>query len=162
MSKISFIKQSVIDDLEGLAAASPRRRKNLNYHATYQDPCQRMINMMHADSYVPPHRHLNASKDEVMVILRGRTGLVFFDETGTVTQTQMMVAGGDCLGVNIPSGQYHTIVAFDGGATVFECKAGPYEPHAALEKAPFAPGEGEPGAAAYMAQLKSLFSGQGA
>ena len=162
VSKISFISQSVIDVLESEAAASPRRRKNLNYHDTYQHPCQRMLSMMHADSYVPPHRHLNASKDEIMVILRGRSGLVFFDESGAVTQTQLMVAGGECLGVNIPAGQYHTIVAFDEGATVFECKAGPYEPHAALEKAPFAPGEGDPGAAAYMAQLKALFSGKGA
>ena len=104
VSKISFISQSVIDVLESEAAASPRRRKNLNYHDTYQHPCQRMLSMMHADSYVPPHRHLNASKDEIMVILRGRSGLVFFDETGAVTQTQLMVAGAHAWGLTFRQG----------------------------------------------------------
>ena len=160
VKEISFLKQSVIDDLSREAAASPRRRKNLNYHATHEHPCQRLMNTMQADSYVPPHRHMAADKDEVMVILRGRAGLVFFDDTGRVTQTQRMEAGGDCLGVNIPVGQFHTIVAFDDGMTVFECKAGPYEPNTAMEKASFAPAEGSPGVAAYLAGLKALFGEQ--
>jgi cupin fold WbuC family metalloprotein len=35
-----------------------------------------------ADTYIPPHRHLDPNKDETFVVLRGLLGLVLFDDAG--------------------------------------------------------------------------------
>jgi len=95
------------------------------------------------------------------MILRGRLGLVFFDDDGAVTGTVLLAAGGERIAVNIPAGQFHTGVAFE-PSVVFEAKAGPYRPHAADEKAAFAPAEGARDAPAYLARLKSLFAARAA
>ena len=43
--------------LRAEAAASPRRRKNFNLHASPDDPIQRLCNAFEPGTYVRPHRH---------------------------------------------------------------------------------------------------------
>jgi cupin fold WbuC family metalloprotein len=95
----------------------------------------------------------------MLVILRGRLGLVFLDETGAVTGKVVIAAGGTSIAANIPPGQFHGAVAL-APSVVFEAKAGPYAPHLPAEKAAFAPEEGAPAAAEYLARLRRLFDGQ--
>lgn len=54
--------------------------------------------------------------------------------------------------------RFHTLAALDEGVVVFETKAGPRMPHAPGEKAPFAPGKAAQAAAAYLENLRRLFS----
>ena len=105
-----------------------------------------------------PHRHLDADKDETLVVVCGSFGLVFFDEAGNVTQTALAKAAGDVVGVNIPHGIYHSLVALEPGSVFFEAKAGPYVPITDAERAPWAPREGEPQVAAYLRKLEALFA----
>jgi cupin fold WbuC family metalloprotein len=89
--------------------------------------------------------------------VRGRFGLVLFDEAGNVVRTIVLAAGADALGANIPHGTYHTLVSLQPGSVFFEAKAGPYSPIRDAERAPWAPREGEPSAAEYLAWLERLF-----
>lgn len=157
MSKPRFIDRDLLDRVSALAAQSPRRRKNHNFHAHEADASNRLLNAVEPDSYVQPHRHLDPAKDETMVALRGKFGIVFFDEEGNVTGKEVIEAGGRNLGVNVPHGVYHTVLSLAPGSVFFEAKAGPFQPLTASEKAPWAPVEGDPEAGDFHARMRRLF-----
>ena len=156
MRTVQIIDRDFLDQVSSRANESPRRRKNYNFHASEGDACHRLLNAVEPDSYIPPHCHHEATKDETLIVVRGRIGVVFFDERGTV-MSQALLAPGAAAGVNIPHGVYHTLLALEPGSVFFEAKAGPYAPLAPREKAPWAPAEGEPRASSYLAELKRLF-----
>jgi cupin fold WbuC family metalloprotein len=147
----------LLDGVSRAAGDAPRRRKNHNFHAHESDPCNRLLNAIEPGSYVAPHRHLDPSKGETALIVRGRLGVVVFDDAGRPTDTLVLEPGGEVVGVDLPPGTWHAIVSLAPGSVFFEAKAGPWQPLAADECAPFAPAEGDPEAAAYLAELESLF-----
>lgn len=157
MNTTHIITRDLLDLVCGEAKDSPRRRKNLNFHAADEAPCHRLLNAMEQDSYIPPHRHLDPEKDETMIVLRGKLGVIFFDGEGTVRETALLKPGGDAMGVNIPHGDYHTVVCLESGTVFFEAKAGPYRSLTAEERAPWAPVEGSEGSVAYLSRLRRLW-----
>jgi cupin fold WbuC family metalloprotein len=152
-----LIDQALLDTVSLEAKVSPRRRKNRNFHACETDLSHRLLNAIEPGSYIIPHRHLDPNKDETMIVLRGKLGVVFFDDAGELTQTAILAADGTSCGVTIPHGVYHTVLACQPGTVFFEAKAGPYLPLTEAERAPWAPGEGEAAAAAYAQSLNELF-----
>ncbi len=152
-----IIGQATLDLVSAQAKASPRKRKNLNFHARETDAAHRLLNAIEPGSYIPPHRHLDPAKDESILVVRGRLGAVFFDEAGRVVEHGVLVAGGPDVMINVPHGTFHTVVALEPGTVFFEAKAGPYLPLAAAERAAWAPQEGEAGAPNYLARLTALF-----
>ena len=154
---IRVIDQALLDRVTAAAASLPRQRKNHNFHPADDFPCHRMINAIEPGSYVRPHRHLDTCKDETMVCLRGRFGVVVFDAGGGVVHTLVMAPGSDTLGVDIPHGVYHTLVALEPGSAILEAKAGPYQPLADSEMAPWAPAEGSAAAVPYLDGLRRFF-----
>lgn len=156
-SKPLLIDSNLLAKAAAAAADSPRRRKNLNFHTSKHEGANRLLNAVEPGSYVQPHRHLDADKDETLVVVRGSFGLVFFDEAGNVTETAIAKAAGDVVGVNIPHGTYHSLVALEPGSVFFEAKAGPYTPITDAERAPWAPRESEPQVPAYLRKLEALF-----
>jgi cupin fold WbuC family metalloprotein len=157
MNTFQIIDHDFLERVSSQANASPRRRRNHNFHASESDTCNRLLNAIEPDSYIQPHCHHEAAKDETLIVVRGRLGVIIFDERGTVTTTVVLGPAGESVGVNIPHGMYHTLVALDPGSVFFEAKAGPYAPLTSQEKAPWAPVEGELRASAYLADLKRLF-----
>ena len=157
MSTLQVIGRTLLDDLSAQARAAARRRKNFNIHASEMEPCQRLLNALELDTYIPPHCHSEATKDETKVMIRGRLGLMTFDAAGQMTGTALLEAGGESVAVTIPHGMFHALVALAPGTIFFEAKAGPYRPLAPHEKAAWAPAEGDPAAPALLAKLKSLF-----
>jgi len=152
-----IIDQALLDTVTAEAKTSPRRRKNRNFHAQEADASHRLLNAIEPDSYIPPHRHLDPHKDESIIVLRGKLGAVFFDEAGTVTESALLEAGGAAVGINVPHGVYHTVLALASGTVFFEAKAGPYLPLTAAEKATWAPAEIDAAAVDYLARLRRLF-----
>lgn len=152
-----IIDQATLDFVSAQAKASPRKRKNLNFHAAETDASHRLLNAIEPGSYIPPHRHLDPAKDESILMLRGRMGAIFFDEAGKVVEYGLLTAGGPNVMINVPHASYHTVLALEPGTVFFEAKAGPYLPLTAAERAPWAPLEGDPGAADYLASLEALF-----
>lgn len=157
MKTPQIIDQAFLDRISIQAKASPRKRKNFNFHGTEGDLSHRLLNALEPGTYISPHRHLDPNKDESMVMLRGKMGAVLFDEAGHVTQTALLSAGGAVGAINIPHDVFHSIVALAADTVFFEAKAGPYLPLTQAERAPWAPLEGEEGAAAYLAELEKLF-----
>jgi len=65
--------------------------------------------------------------------------------------------GGASIGVDIPHGTFHSLVALAPGSVFFEAKAGPYVAACAAERAPWAPAEGTPEAVGYLEIMRRLF-----
>lgn len=151
-----ILDAALLAPLRDSARNSPRRRMNLNLHASPEAACQRFFNALEADSYVPPHRHLESGKEETLVLVQGGLGLFFFDDSGAVTACHRLQAGSDRFGVHVPLGQWHCVLALDEGCVFLETKGGPFVPQTAGEFAPWAPAPGDPAANAYMAGLRRL------
>ena len=160
MSNLDLIDQALLQTVAEAGAASSRRRKNHNFHAADNSVCHRLLNAMEPDSYIQPHCHLDPDKDETILILRGKIGMVLFSAEGEVTGTALLEAGGDNIGITLPHGQFHSLISLEAGSVFFEAKAGPYMPLSQQEKAAWAPAEGEPGVNAYHKKLEKLFVSQ--
>jgi cupin fold WbuC family metalloprotein len=153
---ITLIDNALLDEVSREAAASPRRRKNRNFHPGDDYPAHRLLNAIEPGSYIRPHRHRDASKDETMAVLRGRLALITFDDGGKVADVAVLGAGCGAMAVDIPHGIWHTVFALDPGTVFLEAKAGPYRALSAEETAAWAPAENDAAAAAYLAQLLRL------
>jgi cupin fold WbuC family metalloprotein len=154
---VRLIDTTLLDAVSAEAQASPRLRKNRNFHAGNDHPGHRLLNAVEPGSYVAPHRHLDVQKDETMVVLRGMLGLVLFDADGKANCALRLGAAGDAMGIDIPSGTWHSVLALETGTVFFEAKAGPYLPLTADERAPWAPGEGDAQADAFQRKLAAMF-----
>jgi cupin fold WbuC family metalloprotein len=154
---MKIIDWQLLDQLSVQATKNPRLRKNFNIHPADDSCCHRLFNAIEPAAYIRPHRHLDPAKDETFVIIRGKLGVVTFDEHGTVVGKVLLAAGGEVSAVDIPHGAFHTAVSLAEGTIFFEAKAGPYLPPSVAEKAPWAPEEGTAEAAAYRESLQFFF-----
>jgi cupin fold WbuC family metalloprotein len=152
----AFLDRTLFAELASQAGQSPRRRAHHNLHAM-SEPCHRLAVGLQPDTYIPPHRHLSADKAETLLVLQGRLGLLLFGEQGELQQTRLLEAGGECVGVDLAPGQFHALVVLEADSILFECKAGPYRPLVEGEQAGWAPREGEPGVAEYLAWMRAQF-----
>ncbi|MBI5921465.1 MAG: WbuC family cupin fold metalloprotein [Betaproteobacteria bacterium] len=153
---ITLIDTGLLDSVSAEARANPRQRRNRNFHGADDFPCHRLLNAIEPGSYVTPHRHLAGDKDETMVVIRGRLGLVTFADDGQPLEKVLLGPATSRSGVDIAHGTWHTVFALDRGTVFFEAKAGPYLPLTPAELAPWAPPEGAPEASDYLAQLVKL------
>lgn len=157
MKSAQIVDRHLLGAVVKLAVKSPRLRKNYNFHLAENDASHRLLNAMEPDSYIQPHCHADVSKDETIIVLQGKLGAVFFDATGTVTSQALLEPGGEVVGVNIPHGVFHTLLALVPGSVFFESKAGPYVVLTSAEKAAWAPAENDSQVSHYLAELKRLF-----
>ena len=153
-----------LDALSREARCSNRRRQHQNIHKDYSEPCQRFFNAIEPDSYLRPHRHGSSQGPETMVAIRGFMTLVVFDEEGKIRAAHTFGAGrhveerGIPVGVETPPGRWHTVVSLEPSSILLEIKAGPFDPDEPKVMAPWAPEEGSPEAANYLAQLRADLS----
>lgn len=154
---ITPIDQQLLQKLSLEAIASPRRRKNRNFHENNEAQAHRLLNAIEPNSYVRPHKHNDPNKGETIICLSGKLGLIVFDSTGNVEQQLTLEAGGKTVGVDIPYGIFHTVLALKNGTVFFEAKAGPFVPIKAEEQAPWAPVEGDDLVTSYLTTLYALF-----
>ncbi len=155
---VVIIDEEMLDATTQAARESPRGRKNRNFHPDDNFPSHRLLNAIEPGSYVAPHRHLDPGKDETMLVLRGRMGLVIFEDDGTVRQAVCLAAGSRKMGVDIPHGCWHTVLGLVSGTVFLEAKAGPYVALNEAERASWAPLEGDAAVKNYLAELETLFS----
>ena len=151
-----IIDQRQLDEISLQARQSLRLRKNYNFHHSDEELCHRLLNAMEPGSYIMPHRHLDINKDETLVVIRGRMGLIIFDLLGNIEKTGIFQPNGNMMMVNIPHATFHTWISLEEGSVFFEAKAGPFRPLTEDERAPWAPGESEEEAGSFLASLKKL------
>lgn len=94
--------------------------------ACWRDMSQRMLNVLMPETVIPIHRHNETS--ETVIVCRGAVREEFYDERGRKIAEFVMEAGGDCPGVQVPRGMYHTCVCLVPGSVLFEAKDRPYDP----------------------------------
>ena len=153
-----FLDAALLDELSARARSVPRLRAHHNLHDSPEAPAHRMLVAIEPGSYVRPHRHLDPNKAETIIVLRGRLGVIVFDEAGRREEAREMTPGGAVIGYNIPPGVFHSIVCLAPGTIFIEAKAGPYAVPLAAEWGTWAPAEGEPGTAEALAAMRSAFS----
>jgi cupin fold WbuC family metalloprotein len=158
--KVVDLSAAMLDRLGDEAACSARGRQHRNVHASHDEPVQRLFNAIGMDSYIRPHRHFADPKNETLLAIRGSLTFVTFSETGEVEQAIRFgqqdagARANPSVGVEVPPGVWHTVIADEPGSVVFEVKAGPFDPNRAKEWALWAPPEGSPEAASYLAGLR--------
>lgn len=94
--------------------------------ADWRDMSQRMLNVMMPETVIPIHRHPETS--ETVIVCRGAVREEFYDEKGRKIAEFVLESGGDCPGVQVPRGMYHTCVCLVPGSVIFEAKDRPYDP----------------------------------
>lgn len=147
------INLDLLSKIHKEAQKSPRKRKNYNFHQI-EDSAQRFLNAIEPESYVHPHRHINPHRDEGFLVLQGKGIAVSFKETGEILDSFLLDPTQGQLGVDIPGGLYHTIIALEKGTVFYEVKPGPYNPVADKGFAPWAPQENTPDSIQYLNDLK--------
>jgi cupin fold WbuC family metalloprotein len=140
---MKILTRELLATLSAEAAASARRRKNLNLHPQLSDPIQRLCNAFEPGTYVRPHRHPEAGRWELFVVLSGAATVLCFADDGTVGARIELSVAGPNFGVEIPAGAWHTIASCAPGTVLFEVKPGPYTALTDKDFAAWAPAEGE-------------------
>ena len=121
------IDTELLDKVSEQAKASPRLRKNYNFHHSLDEKCHRFLNAVEPGTEVPIHHH--PTKDETFVILRGKVRVTTHNDDGAIIEDVVLCAEKGRYGVNIPKGVWHTIEALEPDSVIFECKEGPFVEH---------------------------------
>lgn len=120
------LDKNLFDSILTDAMDSPRRRMHFDLRTSTCDTSQRMLNVLMSDTVIPIHRHNDTS--ETVVVCRGVVREEFYDADGNKTAEFLLEAGGECPAVQVPKGQYHTLVCLEDGSVIFEAKDGAYNP----------------------------------
>jgi cupin fold WbuC family metalloprotein len=153
---MKILNSLLLDSLSSQAKENSRLRKNLNLHASYDEPSQRLLNAMEPGSYIRPHRHLQDAKPECFIGVRGKLALIIFNEQGDIDKAFIFGPDEDNFGADLPSDIWHTVVSLKTGSIFFETKQGPYTPICKNDMAPWAPEEGTSEAISYLAKLANI------
>jgi len=156
LSRVKTIARADLVALSAQAAASSRRRQNLNLHPALDDPVQRLLNAFEPGTCIRPHRH--TGKWELFARLTGRVALLTFDDAGVVQARAELDAGTPIA--EIPADTWHTLVALESGTVLLEVKPGPYAPLAPAGFAPWAPPEGSNAAVTLEAWCRTAQAGE--
>lgn len=141
------IDRRLLQELSERARQSPRLRAHHNLHETLEAPVQRLLIALQPGTYVTPHRHPEANKWEMMLILAGRVAVLCFDDAGQVSARHELAPEGPEHALELPPGTWHSLVALEPDSVMLEVKEGPYRPNLGQGFAEWAPREGEPAAA---------------
>ena len=138
------LDNDLFNKIQAQAEASPRKRMNYDLRTQadlarglgeasgvdgdepWRDMSQRMINVLMRETVIPIHRHSETS--ETVIVCRGAVREVFYDSKGNKTAEFVLEAGGECPGIQVPKGVYHTCVCLQDGSVIFEAKDRPYDP----------------------------------
>lgn len=148
------LDDALMDRVRDMARESDRRRAVHRFHEL-AEPVQRMINAIEPDSYVRPHKHENPDKVEAFLALRGKAAVISFTEDGSVRGGVVIAARGGPRGVEIPPRTYHMVISLEAGTVLFEIGQGPYDAGTHKKWPSWAPPEGTPEGAAFLADLRA-------
>lgn len=118
-----YLDQQLFAELASGAGNAPRGRQHHNFHRM-EEPCHRMAVGLQPNTYIPPHRHLDAGKAEALIVLKGRLGLLVFAEDGELLDKRELSAAGDCPGVDLPPGVFHALAVLEPTASCSNARPG--------------------------------------
>jgi cupin fold WbuC family metalloprotein len=144
-AEVAFLKEHV----GGVA----RRRARICAHPDLSDPLQEMLILLLRDTYIRPHRHRR--KAESLLVVEGEADAVFFDDDGAVATVLPLgdPRSGKAFSYRIDGPRYHTLLPRSEHFVFHEATLGPFAPELS-EAAPWAPPDGDPAAAGFIAALR--------
>ena len=125
---MKIIDDQLINSVVEEAKKSPRLRKNYNFHQSLDDKCHRFINALEPGTYIPVHHH--PTKDETIVILRGKVRVITYNDAGEVMASCLISRESRTYGADIPKNVWHTVECLE-PSVLLECKEGPFVEHEA-------------------------------
>jgi len=147
------ITDDLLQSLSTKARESERKRKNFNFHISYEDPINRMLNAFEPESYVRPHKHENPDKIEIFILLKGRALIVEFDNNGKIKDHFILDKDNNIYGVEIPPRTWHTLISLQQCTVLYEVKPGPYIKLNDKNFAPWSPQEGSLNSQEYIKKI---------
>lgn len=111
------IDSKLLDRITVEAKASPRLRKNYNFHQSLDEKCHRFLNAVEPGTVVEIHRH--PTKDETFVLLRGRVVVKTYNDDGDVIDSVELCPEDGSYGVNILKGVWHKVESLESGSVFF-------------------------------------------
>ena len=159
---MKIFSRQYFDELLVSANQSGRLRAHANLHLAYSDPCQKLFNLIKAESYIRPHRHSLDPKEECLLAVAGLFSLITFSDDGIIESINLfgsekyLQTSSIAFGLELPADIWHTVIPLTDQSILFEVKSGPFDPGAAKELAPWAPEEGSQEAISYLSQLKEI------
>lgn len=148
-------KQQLIDQ----AQSSPRLRSHHNFHPELNDPINRLCITLSKGTYIRPHQHTHSSKWELILALQGKTGVLIYDDHGTVID-RFELSSDAVSAFEMPPSTWHSLYAITDTAMFFEVKPGPFMPSQPHEFADWAPAEGDDGVAEFLDWSQQATLGQ--
>ena len=121
-----IIDVSLLNGLTEQAKENPRLRQNYDMRNSEYDGSQRMLNALEPGTVMPIHRHRSSS--ETMIVIKGSLKEYFYDDMGNVIGEWVCAPNTDCVGLNVPAGQWHNLECLESGTVLFEAKDGSWEP----------------------------------
>ncbi len=150
---VKLIDESLIKEISIKANESKRKRANHNFHSSYNDPIQRILNIFNPGTYIRPHKHENPDKTEIFIILYGRAAVVIFDNNGKIIDTHILDSNGPVKGIEIEPRTWHSFVVLESSA-LYEIKNGPWDPDTDKYFAVWAPEEESPEASDFLKRME--------
>lgn len=120
------ITKELMDELTAQAKNSPRLRMNYDLRNSSEDKSQRMLNALEPGTPLPIHRHMASS--ETVICLRGHLREIFYNDKKQITEVVDLAPNSECVALNIPIGQWHSVEVIESGTVILETKDGAYEP----------------------------------
>ncbi len=150
---IKHVDSLLLSELLAAARSNARQRQHCNFHASHDDPSQRLFVAITPASYIQPHRHLAYPKDELFVIIQGKIAVIIFSESGELETVTVAASNSQSVGCEVLAGAWHTVIALE-ESVFLEVKAGPYLPLPEEDRAAWAPLEGGAPTRLYLEQLR--------
>lgn len=152
---IKTVTQEDFKELTATAKEVERKRAHLNIHDSLDANVQRLLIATEPDTYIRPHRHSEAHKWEMFMVLAGEIDLLVFNDEGRLlSRTKMSLT--DTRVVEIPANTWHTYVVQQPGTLAMEVKEGAYTPTPESDFATWAPAEKTDAAVVFLETLRGL------
>jgi cupin fold WbuC family metalloprotein len=131
MKEIKRLTKRIIEAESQKACNSERLRHNYNFHHSYDEKVQRMLNILQPGTYIQPHRHKKISDSdndgfEFLLVIQGEIGVILFNEQGKAIYWERLSSHGATLGLEIPEDIYHTVLSLSPNTAILEFKEGPF------------------------------------
>ena len=101
------ITEELLNDVLKEAKNNPRKRHHYNFHKSYKEPVQRLLNACDKNTYFRTHCHSDSGKVEILLVMRGSLLVVLFDDNGNITDHHFMNTINGVDGVELQPNEWH-------------------------------------------------------
>ena len=122
---MKIIDTHLLDSVTEQARKNERLRMNYNLHESLDNKVQKLLNAIEPGTKLLIHRHPDTA--ETYILIRGSLRILFYNEARELIDSEVLCVSEGKYGVDIPSGQWHSIEVIETGTVILEVKEGPYK-----------------------------------